>query len=245
MKLVMKTEPELPTGEEKKQMVKSMFDDIASTYETTNRFISLGLDRYARRIALKELRAPIGSTVFDLASGTGDLSRMIKAAHMVPISIDLSFGMLENAHGSENRIQCDGTQMPLASNSSDGIICGYGLRNFVDLDSLFVEAMRVLKVGSRFVAVDVSVPNNRILKLFNRLWLANIAPKIGSFISKNKSAYEYLPRSTAYLPVHNELKTMLENVGAENINITPIFGGSLILICATKSHKANKIGSES
>lgn len=231
----MSNKAELPVGDKKKQMVQSMFDDIAPTYEKTNRFISLGLDRHARKIALKQLRAPENSTVVDLASGTGDFSRMLKSKNIVPISIDLSFGMLDNAKECENRIQCDGTKMPLSAESCQGMVCGYGLRNFVDLEQLFCEAMRVLSTGSRFVAVDVSVPSNRIFRQFNRLWLAKIAPKIGWIISKNKAAYEYLPRSTAYLPSYPELKQMLESSGAENVSVSPLFGGALVLICGTKA----------
>jgi|JI10StandDraft_1071094.scaffolds.fasta_scaffold548256_2 demethylmenaquinone methyltransferase/2-methoxy-6-polyprenyl-1,4-benzoquinol methylase len=226
---------ELPLGDEKKQMVQTMFDDIAPTYETANRFISLGLDRRARKIALKELRALPHSVVIDLASGTGDFSRMLDAEGMIPLACDLSFGMLNVAKETNNRIQCDGTFLPLADASCAGVVCGYGLRNFVDLESLFNEIMRVLNGGSRFVAVDVSVPTNRFLKFFNRIWLGRIVPKIGWLISKNKAAYEYLPKSTAYLPSDDEIVNLLKKSGAENISVTRLYFGSLILISATKT----------
>lgn len=230
----MKTNEALPTGETKKKMVQSMFDDIAPTYEKANRFISFGLDNYARKIALKELRLPSGSVVIDLASGTGDFSRMLEAAGSIPISCDLSFGMLANDKTTKSRVQCDGTYLPFPDSSVDGLVCGYGLRNFVDLQKLFPEIMRVLKPGGRFCAVDVSVPKNPILKAGNNLWFVRIAPKLGWLISKNKSAYEYLPRSTAYLPSKNILEEYLEDSFAENIQISDLIGGSLILISATK-----------
>ncbi len=224
----------LPTGQEKKQYVQNMFDEIAPTYEKANRFISLGLDNYARKIALEELRTKPKSKIIDLASGTGDFSRMIESAGSIPFACDLSFGMLSNDSTTKNRIQCDGTVMPFQDNSFDGLVCGYGLRNFVNLDDLFIEIMRVLKPGARLSAVDVSVPTNPLLKLGNRLWISKIAPKIGWLISNNKEAYEYLPRSTAYLPSRNLIENQLRKAGAENINISNLFGGSLILISATK-----------
>ena len=226
---------ELPTGAKKKSMVRSMFDDIAPTYERANSIISLGLDKRARNIAMKELRAAPGSLVIDLASGTGDLARMLNDNKITPLACDLSFGMLDNAHDTINRIQCDGSKMPFADNSCDAIICGYALRNFVDLESLFLEIMRVLKDGGRFVAVDVSVPRNPILKAGNKLWFAKIAPKLGWLISKNRSAYEYLPKSTAYLPPKSEIRDLLVESGGENVRISDLYGGSLILIRASKA----------
>lgn len=230
----MKTMEELPTGDRKRTMVRSMFDDIAPTYEKTNRMISFGLDKYARRVALKELRVSPGSVVVDLASGTGDFARMLSAHNMTPLAVDLSYGMLANAHDVENRIQCDGTYLPLPDNSCDAVVSGYSLRNFVELSELFVEIMRVLHDGGRFVAVDVSVPINPVLKMGNRVWFAHVAPKIGWLISKNRKAYEYLPRSTAYLPTRERLVSLLVAAGAENVQVTPLIGGSLVLISATK-----------
>ncbi len=231
----MTTTQDLPVGNKKKEMVRSMFDDIAPTYEKANSIISLGMDNYGRKVALKELRARPGSIVIDLASGTGDMYRLLEQQSMKPIACDLSFGMLAHAHPGENRIQCDGTLLPLETESCDAIVCGYALRNFVDLTKLFPELMRVLKPGGRFVAVDVSVPSNPLLRMGNKLWFAKIAPKIGWLISKNKSAYEYLPRSTAYLPSKAILTDMLSDSGATNISITDLIGGSLVLISATKN----------
>jgi demethylmenaquinone methyltransferase/2-methoxy-6-polyprenyl-1,4-benzoquinol methylase len=231
------TKNALPTGDVKRAQVQEMFDDIAPTYEKTNRFISLGLDRRARRIALRELRQRPGAIVLDLASGTGDFARMLRAHNIVSISVDLSYGMLHASRDGINRVQCDGSVLPLADESVDGIVCGYSLRNFVDLDVLFHELMRVVKPRGKFVAVDVSVPTNRLLRAGNRLWLAHLAPKIGWLISKNKKAYEYLPQSTAYLPPREKIVEMLISAGAEKASVDDLYGGSLILISATKPPK--------
>ena len=72
----MKSNNVLPQGEEKKKMVRAMFDSIAPTYEKANTYMTFGLDKYARKILVKELRIPQHSLILDLASGTGDFSRM-------------------------------------------------------------------------------------------------------------------------------------------------------------------------
>ncbi|MFN8016285.1 MAG: ubiquinone/menaquinone biosynthesis methyltransferase [Acidimicrobiia bacterium] len=231
----MKNKESLPVGEEKRNMVKSMFDDIAPSYEKANKFISLGMDKHSRKIAIKALRASKNSLIIDLASGTGDLSRMLIKEGARPISCDFSYGMLDNSYGTLLSVQCDGNNMPFADNSCDGLICGYGLRNFVDLETLFIEINRVLKPGARFVAVDVSVPKNPIIRIFNKLWMFKIAPKLGKIISKNKDAYEYLPRSTSYLPSNEKIVELLKSVDHENVSVDTLIGGSLILVCSTKS----------
>lgn len=225
---------ELPQGEEKYKHVQAMFDDIAPTYEKTNTFITFGLDKYARNLALKELRITPGSVVIDMAAGTGDFSRMLVDEGAIPIACDFSYGMLSHARSVKKRVQCDGTRMPFANNTCDAIVCGYGLRNFVELEKLFFDSMRVLKPGGRFVAVDVSVPTNPVLKAGNKLWLGSVAPKIGWLISKNKNAYEYLPKSVNYLPPKEKMVEIFESLNAENIQIRPLIGGSLVLISATK-----------
>lgn len=235
----MKTTDELPVGDEKKAMVQSMFDDIAPTYEKTNTFITFGLDKRARRIALKQLRAAPGSIIVDLASGTGDFSRMLSSHGLIPVACDFSYGMLENAHDTVNRVQCDGSKLPFETNSVDGVVCGYALRNFVDLGIIFDEIMRVTKDGGRFVAIDVCVPTNKLLRWPNHIWIGKVVPKIGWAISRNKKAYEYLPKSTAYLPDPEIIEKMLVESGAENVSITHLVGGSLIMVVANKKIQVN------
>ena len=61
----------LPQGEEKRQAVREMFDAIAPRYDLVNRVMTFRLDVRWRRRTVRELALPAGSTVLDLASGTG------------------------------------------------------------------------------------------------------------------------------------------------------------------------------
>ncbi|MDR2890708.1 MAG: class I SAM-dependent methyltransferase [Alistipes sp.] len=94
----------------KKQLVETMFDSIAPTYDALNHILSLGIDRGWRRrvvkMAAEVLRGlDYGATtasdataprILDVATGTGDLAiamaRKIPAARVV--GIDISEGML-------------------------------------------------------------------------------------------------------------------------------------------------------
>src|SRR5688572_5612209 len=88
----------LPEGEEKVKAVREMFDTIAPRYDLVNRIMTFRLDVRWRRKSIEALSLPRGSTVLDLASGTGDMCvDLAKAGHQ-PISIDLSLGMLRADH---------------------------------------------------------------------------------------------------------------------------------------------------
>src|SRR5436190_15896606 len=85
---------ELPEGEEKVRAVRSMFDAIAPRYDLVNRVMTFRMDVRWRRRTVSELALPHGSTVLDLACGTGDLCRELASTGLRPVGADLSFGML-------------------------------------------------------------------------------------------------------------------------------------------------------
>ena len=60
----------LPHGD-KATAVRSMFDAIAPRYDLLNRLLTLRLDVRWRRRTVRDLDLPTGSTVLDLACGTG------------------------------------------------------------------------------------------------------------------------------------------------------------------------------
>ena len=102
---------QLPQGDEKTRAVRAMFDSIAGRYEFVNRIMTLGLDANWRRASVRDLYLPAGSTVLDLASGTGDFARELAKQGQRVVASDLSFGMLNAAHDVSDRVQSDGSQM--------------------------------------------------------------------------------------------------------------------------------------
>src|SRR5690606_13855631 len=137
----------LPEGDEKVAAVRDMFDAIAPRYDLVNRVMTFRLDVRWRRKAVAALALPRGSTVADLASGTGDLCLDLARAGHRPISIDLSLGMLRADRSGAPRVQADILRLPLGSGSIDGVTCGFALRNLVELPAFFAELARVLRPG--------------------------------------------------------------------------------------------------
>jgi demethylmenaquinone methyltransferase/2-methoxy-6-polyprenyl-1,4-benzoquinol methylase len=214
----------LPEGEAKVAAVRDMFDAIAPKYDRLNRIISFRLDVRWRKRAVRDLALPAGSTVLDLASGTGDLCIDLSKAGMTPVSMDLSFGMLSADRSGSPRVQTDILRLPVPDSSVDGVMCGFALRNLLDLPTFFNELGRVVKPGGRIALLDVSVPKNRVVRWGNGIYFGKIVPKIGAALSDGP-AYAYLPKSVAYLPEPSIMVSALQEAGFADAEHAQLSGG--------------------
>lgn len=225
---------DLPEGEEKVAAVRDMFDAIAPKYDRLNRIISFRLDVRWRKRALKQLALESGSSVLDLASGTGDMCIDLSKAGLRPFSMDLSFGMLSADRSGAPRVQTDILRLPVPDASVDGVTCGFALRNLLDLGDFFTELARVVRPGGRIALLDVSTPPNRVLRFGNNIYFGKIVPKIGALLSDG-AAYSYLPKSVAYLPEPAELRDMLHAAGFTDATHQQLSGGLTQLMVGTRS----------
>ena len=225
---------ELPQGQDKAEMVRNMFDAIAPRYDLVNRIMTFRLDVRWRRRAVRDLRLTAGSTVLDLAAGTGDLSIDLRRAGLEPISMDLSFGMLANDRSGAPRAQADILRLPVPDSSVDGIICGFALRNLVDLDTFFRECARVIRPGGRVALLDVGVPHNPLWRFGNNIYFGKVVPRIGALLSDGP-AYRYLPKSIAYLPDRAVLVQKLRDAGFGDATHTQLSGGLTQLMVGTRN----------
>lgn len=210
-----------------------MFDAIAPKYDRLNRIISFRLDIRWRKRALRELALAPGSTVLDLASGTGDMCVDLAKVGLRPFSMDLSFGMLAADRSGAPRVQTDILRLPTPAASVDGVTCGFALRNLLDLGDFFVELARVVKPGGRIALLDVSTPPNRVLRFGNNIYFGKIVPKIGAVLSDG-AAYAYLPKSVAYLPAPDTMLGMLRAAGFADATHRQLSGGLTQLMVATR-----------
>lgn len=224
---------ELPQGDAKAKVVQNMFDAIAPRYDMVNRIMTFRLDTRWRKLAVRKLALSKGARVLDLASGTGDLCVDLRKAGLTPLSFDMSFGMLAADHSKAPRVQADILRLPIANQSVDGVTCGFALRNLVDLNVFFHEIARVTKSGGRIALLDVSTPTNPLIRWGNSVYFGKVVPRIGGLLS-NRAAYNYLPKSVAYLPSPEQLVTMLQNAGFEHVRHEQLSGGLTQLMHATK-----------
>jgi len=206
---------DLPTGDEKRVRVRDMFDRIAPRYDALNRVISVGLDQRWRRRALDKIAVGAGDRVVDLACGTGDFCELVASRGASVVGVDFAMQMLRQARrrGLDfPSVQGDGEWLPFRSASVDVVTCGFALRNFVSLEAVLREIARIVRPGGRIALIDVDRPGWAPLRAAHSLYFDRVVPFIGGLVS-DRSAYRYLPQSTAYLPPPAELRGMLQAAG--------------------------------
>ena len=227
----------LPTGPDKAQVVRSMFDAISVRYETVNAIVSMGMDRGWRRHCVDALDLAPGSMVLDVACGTGDLCRELRRHLMKPVGLDLSAGMLARAGTATPLLLADALAAPFGAARFDGAVSGFALRNVVDLGALFSELARVVRPGGRISLLDLSRPQAAPLRFGHRLWCDYAVPLVGALLSDAR-AYRYLPRSLAYLPPTAQIVELLEAAGFTAVEHSPLSGGISQLFVATRRAEA-------
>lgn len=224
----------LPQGAEKVRAVEAMFDAIAPRYDLLNRSLALGMDVGWRRRAVRTLELAPGSTVLDLACGTGDLCRELAANGHRPVGVDMSAGMLAAARTDAPLVRGDCLRLPVPDASVDGVVCGFALRNFVALEPFLAECARALRPGGRMVLLEVSTPANPVLRFGHRLYFGTVVPFVGGLVS-DKAAYQYLPQSVAYLPPTADLLAMMAAAGFGDATRRPLSTGIAQLLSGTRS----------
>ena len=224
----------LPLGEEKTARVRSMFDAIAPRYDLVNRLMTFGLDQRWRRETIAALALPEDALLLDVACGTGDLSRLARRRGYRVIGADLSRGMLAANSTGTPLLQADCARLPFSDGAFDGLVCGYALRNFSDLPAALAETARVVRPGGRLALLEVDAPTSTLLRTGYDVWFTRVVPLIGAALS-DRDAYDYLPRSVAYLPPTAVLRRMLSLAGYSGVGIRPLAGGLSQLIFATRT----------
>lgn len=224
----------LPEGDEKVAAVRSMFDTIAPRYDLVNRIMTFRMDVRWRRTTIDQLALATGSTVLDLAAGTGDFCRELSSAGLRPLGFDLSYGMLAAARTDAPLAQADALRLPIRDASADGVTCGFALRNLVELDGFFDELARVVRPGGRIALLEVAEPPNPVLRWGHGIYFGRVVPRIGGLLS-DPAAYRYLPKSVAYLPEPAVMVRRLAGAGFTQVERRLLTVGIAQLLTATRA----------
>ena len=219
---------------EKQGKVRGVFDSVASKYDVMNDAMSGGLHRIWKRFAVDQLQLRKGERVLDLASGTGDLIRLMQpqvgATGMV-LHTDINAAMLAEGrsalldHGVVTpTTQCNAEALPFADRSFHAVTIAFGLRNVTHKDLALAEMHRVLKIGGRALVLEFSRPNP-LLKVPYDWYSFNILPKLGAKIAGDEASYQYLAESIRMHPPQEQLKAMFETAGFKRVEYFNLTGG--------------------
>jgi demethylmenaquinone methyltransferase / 2-methoxy-6-polyprenyl-1,4-benzoquinol methylase len=219
-------------GADKRAVVRTMFERIAPRYDLLNRLLSLGLDRWWRRRALRTLdwaRAPNGQYL-DLCAGTLDVAARLSEQRGFGgfvVGADFAIPMLAAGAGKApasvvSPVAADAQQLPLRDGSMDGALVAFGIRNVASLDAALREVHRVLAPGAQFVILEFTTPRWRIVRAAYHLYFHHVVPVVGGAISGHPSAYRYLPTSVAHFPAEPELAARMRAAGFADVRWTSL-----------------------
>lgn len=241
----------LPTTEEKADYVQNQFDRIARKYDLANDVISMGMHRFWKDQAIRELLGTQSGHYLDVCCGTGDLALTIASRQSFSgqvTGIDFSSEMLAVARSRESSIrrntpndklsplewiQGDALQLPFPDNSFDGAIVSFGLRNLTNYQGGIDEMARVVKPGGQVINLDLGQPTMPVFTPFYLFYFHNIVPIIGEIIQGDRAAYTYLPESRKNYPAPPRLTEIFTNAGLSDVRWIPLACGSVALHAGT------------
>lgn len=223
-------------GQEKHSAVREMFAEIAPNYDVCNSVMSLSLHHKWRAAAVEKLQLKPGASALDVCCGTGDFLPPLRNA-IGPsgrlVGVDFCLPMLARAVAKKVDDAAmfsvgDACNLPILSESFDGVSVGWGIRNVPDIDGAHSELFRVLKSGGRFVSLDMAEPRNLVIRTGSRFFCGTMLPLLGTLFGKRK-AYTYLPKSTQRFKTREELKSSLEAAGFTGVGYRDLLFGNICI----------------
>lgn len=237
------TEAVAMRGEEKRAVVRHMFDTIAPSYDRMNLVISVGQTSWWRKRAFAKMNFGPNQRVLDVGCGTGIAVQKLKKQYpgMEVEGMDLSPGMLEEARKLDpdsTYFEGDVCSIDRPDAYYDTVITIYTSRNFPDLEGSVRDMMRVLKPGGTLLVLDsFPAPEGSLWGAFQSFWMGSVVPILVRPFS-DPQAYSYLAASIQNHVSAETLGEICIAEGASSVDITPFSFGSATCVIATKGTEA-------
>ena len=217
----------------KKNLVKNVFEKVYDKYDLMNDLMSLGAHRIWKKNLINMTSPLANKKLIDVACGTGDVAQLYLKRSNVNnnvLSIDPNKGMIEIAKkklSKYNNLEWkvgSAENLPAPDNFFDFYTISFGLRNTRNLKKTLNEAYRVLKPGGKFLCLEFSKVENEKLSLVYKNY-SKIIPSIGKLIVGDREPYEYLVKSIKNFASQDELLNLLEECNFKKANFINISGG--------------------
>ena len=209
---------------DKEVHVGNVFSSVAGSYDIMNDAMSMGMHRLWKMILVELAGVSNKDTILDIASGTGDIAKLISQEYpeteiyMTDINMDMLIegrdrAVNESFYSNCHFCQLSGEILPFEDETFDIITIGFGLRNFTDKDSGLKEMKRCLKKNGRLLVLEFSKPINPLFSKIYDWYSFNILPRLGSILANDSESYQYLAESIRMHPDQESLKDMILDAG--------------------------------
>ena len=219
--------------QQKKGLVKSVFDTVYNKYDLMNDFMSFGIHRFWKKELIRQINPSSSDTLIDVACGTGDVAKLFSNVNNNKskiMCVDFNNKMLSEGKKRLKNYRnikwklSNAENLNLPSNSFDFYTISFGLRNTKNINKSIKEAYRVLKKGGRFFCLEFSKIQNQNLEILYKNY-SKFIPTIGKIIVGERKPYEYLIQSIENFVNQEELIEILKKNKFYKPNYKNLSGG--------------------
>lgn len=235
--------------DDKEKFIQKVFNSIAHDYDRMNLLLTGGFFPIWQNRLLKELKADKGDQILDLCCGSGTLTlklaKELKDKESAWVTgLDFSEKMLEKAMEKSEKTQLpvdfilgDALNLDFQAQTFNKVVNTFALRNLSNIERAFEEIFRVLKEDGQVYILEVSRPDNKIIRFFFEIYYYKIVPLLGRLSDRGQrldgqySPYQWLSQSLKDFPEKDQLKEIMREKGFSQITHKNYgFGGISLFI---------------
>ena len=219
--------------QQKKGLVKGVFNKVFKKYDIMNDLMSLGIHRIWKKNLIQMMNPTSKKKLIDVGCGTGDITKLYLEYtnnNSTILCVDSNINMIKECKKNLKKYKnikwkvCNAERLNVPDNSFDLYTISFGLRNTKDIDRSLKEAHRVLKKGGRFLCLEFSkIENNNLDFLYKNY--SKLIPKIGEIVVGEKKPYEYLVKSIENFISQKQLIEKMNNNNFKNCKYRNLSGG--------------------
>ncbi len=219
--------------QQKKGLVKDVFNKVFKKYDIMNDLMSLGVHRIWKKDLIQIMNPSSEKKLIDVACGTGDIAKLYLQATTNDSSVlcvDSNVNMIKECKKNLKKYKnikwkvCNSERLNVQKNFFDFYTISFGLRNSKDIDKSLKEAYKVLKKGGRFLCLEFSkIENNNLDFLYKNY--SKLIPKIGKVVVGEEKPYEYLVKSIENFISQEQLIEKMKKNNFKNCEYRNLSGG--------------------
>ena len=219
--------------QQKKGLVKGVFNKVFKKYDLMNDLMSLGIHRIWKKNLIQMMNPSNKKRLIDVACGTGDVAKLyLEATDNIStiLCVDPNINMIKECKKNLKKYKnikwkvCSAERLNVPDNSFDFYTISFGLRNAKNINKSLKEAHRVLKNGGRFLCLEFSkIENNNLAILYKNY--SKLIPKIGEIVVGEKKPYEYLVKSIENFISQKQLIEKMKQSNFKNCEYRNLSGG--------------------
>ena len=221
---------------DKQNLVNSVFDSVAHKYDLMNDITSFGIHREWKNNLINWMAPQKNQKLADIAGGTGDIARKFlnNGGHSAYV-IDINEEMIKSGKVNKKNLKdikwlvASAEDIPIDDNTFERATMGFGLRNVTNRVQALKEVYRILKPGGRFICLEFSHVENKLIEEIYNFWSFKCMPYIGEKVAGDRSAYTYLVESIRQFPTQPELSEMFSEAGFSRIKYRNLSNGIVSL----------------